>query len=88
LELEGDEAISIYMKHVEKETEGRVWDHWLAIRPNMTDKTFVPYNEFLNRHGIIAFEEQKKKMDSKRTKEDILAKAQRINAAHLQQKGG
>lgn len=63
-------GIDLCNKALEKEQEKRAWDIWLTRYPNMTDKTFVPFDEF--------FKPSEKNEAPKRTDEEVLTDAENI----------
>ena len=46
--MEFAEFIVLFAKLKEKELEQRTWELWLAMYPNMTEKTYISFEEMLN----------------------------------------
>jgi hypothetical protein len=56
----------------EKEREGRMWEEYLSIRPNMTQENFMTYSDFKDKLYINPVKR------SNKSKDDIIKNAQRI----------
>ena len=73
-----DFYIPLYERVKEKEFEGRVWEEWTSFMPNATEKSFIPWGEFLDKRKKLLTQPTKK---AKSTAKQRLEKAERIKQA-------
>lgn len=69
LNLETDVFIDLLKKAIEKDLEEKLWEKWLVELPHMDEKSFVPFDEYKNKHF---------RQESTRSDEDILKDAENI----------
>lgn len=69
LNLDFDEGYEIITKAFDKREEEKVWQMWLVLFPNMTEKTFISFNDYYDKL---------KTPISIRSKEDILEEVYKI----------
>lgn len=50
VQLETDMFIDLVFKAIENDAEDKLWEKWLAELPNMDKKSFVPFEEYKNKH--------------------------------------
>lgn len=69
MELETDTFIDFIYNAYEQDLEQKLWEKWLVELPNMDKTTFIPFEEYKNKH----FRQKPKKTD-----EEIIADAENI----------
>ena len=69
----------MFLNRLEMQEERKAWELYLVAYGNMDKKTFKTFDEFYNK--------KKNAKQSKKTKEEIIAEAERVKAIH-QKKGG
>lgn len=57
-------------KAIEEENDSRLWEVWLTVYPNMSEKNFLSFEEF-----------KKKQTRKKQTDQDMVLMARALNAA-------
>lgn len=74
LESDIPDGIEIINQAINKVDEDKHWQVWLTMYPNMTEKTFVPFEKFYKRGG----KEKPKSKVSNKTPEEIMEMANKI----------
>jgi hypothetical protein len=68
--MDFEDGLVLTGKAAEKEQEAKAWSLYLAIRPNMTEETFMPFSEF--------YRVERTPVVPPKTKDEILADVEDI----------
>lgn len=74
MQLDTDMFIDLVIKAIEKDAEDRLWEQWLAELPNMTEKTFIPFQKYRDKR----FKRNTADVNTDKTDEEILQDADNI----------
>ena len=69
LEMPYDSFIELIHNAFEKDVEAMLWEKWLVELPNMDKSTFIPFEEYKQKHF---------KQESTKTDDEILQDAENI----------
>lgn len=59
---------------INMKSEKMIWEKWIAIYPNMTKETFIPFDEFLRKHEPIKKSSESEKQQAREKAEKIRRK--------------
>jgi hypothetical protein len=80
MQMEYQEGIEMINQAFIKVDEQKHWELWLAMYPNMTEKTYVPFDKFYKIDGL----KKSTKEVKKKTPQEIIAMAEKIKQAEEQ----
>lgn len=71
MSLDPQTLANLIIKAFEKEIEDRIWQKWLVELPHMSEKTFIPFEQYKEKHF-------KPETTTEKTDEEILQDAEYI----------
>ncbi len=90
MELDFEDGVEIIKEALEQRRKQEHWDIYLSKYPNMTEKTFIPFDKFYKRHDVATMSTESvvnKKVDNKEYAINAISLAEQIKQAHMKQKG-
>lgn len=83
--MEFEDGIKMIDKGFEKRLKQEYWEMWLTAYPNMTEKTYIPFNEFYNQSKIKRTKVQQSTNNhtKKQDTEEILSMVEQIRLAEI-----
>lgn len=70
--------IQLIDKVLKKESEERIWQMWLARYPNMTENTYISFEDFRNKAMT-----PKKNKNNQQSTEELIEMAEKVKQADL-----
>lgn len=79
------DGIEMIRKGFEKRTKKEYWDMWLTAYPNMTEKTYISFDDFFSKSKTPNNQTtQQSSVNNKKSKEEILTMAEKIKLADME----